>query len=167
MSRMLALRYAAVLAIAVWIGGLLALGAIVAPAIFDVVALRNVPDGRVLSGAIFGEAFRRFHLVAYGCGAAILLSLLIRAVLGPRPRRFALRATLAVLALGTTLYSGLVLSRAIEDIQRQIGPGVAVASLQPTDPRRVEFGRLHAQSTLIHLVPLLGGVLLIFWELSD
>ena len=40
MMRMLVLRFATVLAIAVWIGGLLALGAVAAPAIFDVVALR-------------------------------------------------------------------------------------------------------------------------------
>ena len=106
MSGMLALRYGAVLAIAVWAGGLLALGAIVAPAIFDVVALRQVPEGRVLAGAIFGEAFRRFHLVGYGCGAVLLLSLGIRAILGPRPRRFAVRFGIAALMLAASLYSG-------------------------------------------------------------
>ena len=72
MMGMLVLRFATVLAIAVWIGGLLALGAIAAPAIFEVVSLRQVPDGRMLSGAIFGEVLRRFHLVSYGCGAVIL-----------------------------------------------------------------------------------------------
>jgi hypothetical protein len=164
---MLALRYAAVLAIAVWTGGLLALGAIVAPAVFDVVALRQVAEGRVLSGAIFGEAFRRFHLVAYGCGAVLLLSLVIRRILGPRPRRFAVRFGIATLMLAASLYSGLVISTSIATIQQQVGPGVAVVSLAASDPRRVEFGRLHAQSTLIQLVPLLGGALLVFWELRD
>jgi len=167
MSGMLALRYAAILAIAVWSGGLLALGAIVAPAIFDVIALRQVPAGRVLAGAIFGEAFHRFHFVAYGCGAVLLLSLITRRVLGPRPRRFAVRFGLATLMLAATLYSGLVLTRAIDNIQQQVGANVAIASLDATDARRVEFGRLHAQSTLIQLVPLLGGVLLVFWELCD
>ena len=96
---MLVLRFATVLAIAVWIGGLLVLGAIAAPAIFDVVAVRQVPDARMLSGAIFGEVLRRFHLVSYGCGAVILIALSIRAVLGPRPRRFSIRLGLAVLML--------------------------------------------------------------------
>lgn len=164
---MLALRYAAILAIAVWAGGLLALGAIVAPAIFDVIAVRHVPEGRALAGAIFGEAFRRFHLVAYGCGGILLLSLVIRRVLGPRPRRFNIRFGIATVMLAASLYSGFVITTSIATIQQQVGPGVAVASLEATDPRRVEFGRLHAQSALIQFVPLLGAVLLVFWELCD
>jgi Domain of unknown function (DUF4149) len=166
-DRMVALRYAAVLAIAVWMGGLLALGTVAAPAIFDVVAAHHVADGRVLSGAIFGEAFRRFHLISYGCGGLLLLSLLVRAVLGPRPRRFWIRLGIAIMMLATTLYSGLVLTKSIEAIQREIGIGVAVASLPPADPRRVTFGRLHAQSTLLQLVPIVGGIVLIFWELKE
>ena len=38
---MLALRYAGLLALTVWVGGLLVLGVIVAPAIFDVLAARR------------------------------------------------------------------------------------------------------------------------------
>ena len=47
---MLALRYAGVLALTVWVGGLLVLGAIAAPSIFDVLALRHVADDRLLAG---------------------------------------------------------------------------------------------------------------------
>lgn len=153
------------LAVAVWIGGLLALGAVAAPSVFDVVALRDVANGRVLSGAIAGEMFRRFHLVAYGCGVVILAALAARAVLGPRPRRFAVRMGLALVMLGTTLYSGLVVSRAIERLQREVG--AAPSSLPEHDPRRAAFGRLHAQSSGIQLVPLVGGLVLMFWELRD
>ena len=64
MRGMAVLRYATLLALAVWIGGLIALGAIAAPAIFQVVADKGVPAGRALSGAIFGEVLRRFYLVA-------------------------------------------------------------------------------------------------------
>ncbi len=164
---MLVLRFATVLAIAVWIGGLLALGAVAAPAIFDVVALRQVPDGRMLSGAIFGEVLRRFHLVSYGCGALILVSLVTRAVLGPRPRRFSLRLTVATLMLAASLYSGIVLSSRIHRVQHEIGVSTSPSSLPATDPRRLEFGRLHGQSTLIQLVPLIGGVVLMLFELKD
>src|SRR6476646_4526539 len=52
---MLLLRFAAVLTLVVWIGGLLALGGVAAPAIFDVAAAQHVSDGRLHSGAIFGE----------------------------------------------------------------------------------------------------------------
>jgi hypothetical protein len=164
---MLLPRFATVLAIAVWIGGLLALGAIAAPAIFEVVTLRQVPDGRMLSGAIFGEVLRRFHLVSYGCGVVIVVALFARAVLGPRPPRFSIRFSLAVLMLGATLYSGMVQSRRIEHVQQQIGAGVAPSSLAASDPRRVAFGRLHGQSVFIQLVPLIGGLVLMLFELRD
>jgi hypothetical protein len=164
---MLVLRFATVLAIGVWIGGLIALGAIAAPAIFEVVSLRQVPDGRILSGAIFGEVLRRFDLVSYGCGALVLATLAVRAVLGPRPRRFSLRAGIAVLMLSASMYSGMVLSSRIAAVQQKIGAGVAPSSLPAGDPRRVEFGRLHGQSTLVQLVPILGGLVLLFFELRD
>jgi len=161
------LRFATVLAIAVWIGGLIVLGGIAAPAIFDVVSLRQVPDGRMLSGAIFGDVLRRFDLVSYACGALILATLAVRAVLGPRPRRFSLRVGIAVLMLGASMYSGMVLSSRIAAVQQEIGAGVAPSSLPSGDPRRVAFGRLHGQSTLIQIVPILGGLALMFFELRD
>ncbi len=164
---MVVLRFATVLAIAAWIGGLVALGAIAAPAIFEVVSLRQIPDARMVSGAIFGEILRRFHLVSYACGGLILLSLAARAVLGPRPRRFAARFGLAALMLAATLYSGLIISGSIERVQHAIGVGVAPSSLPVGDPRRTEFGRLHAQSSMIQLVPLIGGVILMLFELGD
>lgn len=167
MRGMLVLRFATVLAIAVWIGGLIALGSIAAPAIFEVVSLRQVPDGRILSGAIFGEVLRRFDLVSYGCGALVLATLAVRAVLGPRPRRFSLRAGIAVLMLGASMYSGMVLSSRIAGVQQEIGASVAPSSLPDGDPRRVEFGRLHGQSTLVQMVPILGGLVLLFFELRD
>ncbi len=164
---MLALRFAALVAIAVWTGGLLALGAIAAPAIFDVVAARGIADARIVSGAIFGETLRRFHLVAYGCGAAVLLTLLARAVLGPRPRRFGLRLGIAAVMVAAALYAGLLLQTRIAALQQEIGANVSASSLAEGDPRRVEFGRLHGRSALIQFVPIVGGLLLVFWELGD
>lgn len=79
---MFALRYAALLMLVMWVGGLLALGAIAAPAIFDVLAARQTDNARMLA-------------------------------------------------------------------------------------RRVEFGRLHGLSTALELVPVLGGLMLIFWEIRE
>ena len=63
MMGMAVLRYATLVALAVWIGGLLALGAVAAPAIFQVVADQGVPAGRALSGAIFGGVADRLIVV--------------------------------------------------------------------------------------------------------
>jgi hypothetical protein len=162
---MLALRFAGLLAVAVWFGGLLALGAIAAPAIFDVIDSGQIAGGRVVAGALFGEILRRFHLVGYACGAVILLSLSARAVLGPRPRHFALGAVTTSLMLAAALYSGVILSGRIEHLHQEIG--ASPSSLREDDPRRLEFGRLHALSTALQLVPLIGGLVLLFREMTD
>ena len=162
---MLLLRFAAVLTLVVWIGGLLALGGVAAPAIFDVAAAQHVSDGRLLSGAIFGEILRRFNLITYGAGIVLLLTLVVRAILGPRPRRFAWRAALGLVMLATSAYSGVFLAHRIRQLQQEIR--VAPSSLAIDDPRRVEFGRLHGLSTALQLVPLLGGLALIYWELKE
>jgi hypothetical protein len=162
---MFALRYAALLGAALWSGGLLGLGLFGAPATFEIIASRGVPDGRVLAGAIFGETLRRFHLFSYACGAVILGSLLLRAALGPRPAYTGPRLAIAAVMLGTALFSGIYLTSRIERTRAEAGG--APSALAQDDPRRVTFGRLHAVSTIIQIVPLLGGLVLLFWELRD
>lgn len=165
MMRMLVLRYAALLALVVWVGGLVALGGIAAPSLFEVIAQRQIADGRLLAGALFGDMLRRFTLVSYGAGLVLLLSLLARRILGPRPHRFAWRAGIAAVMLAATAYGSLVVGSRIEQIQRDAG--VAPSALPGGDPRRVEFGRLHGLSTALQLIPLLGGLALIFWEIKE
>jgi len=164
-DRMPLLRYVAVLALVIWIGGLVALGTIAAPVTFDVTAARHVPDARLVAGALFGEMLRRFALVSYAAGAVLLLTLVTRRILGPRPHWFGLRAGIATAMLAATAYAGIVVAGRIDTLQR--ATGVAPSSLPEGDPRRVEFGRLHGMSTALQLVPLLGGLALIFWEIKE
>src|SRR4029078_4488309 len=100
------LRYAAVLALAVWIGGLVALGGIGAPAIFAVLEGHDPVAGRELAGQVFGVVFVNFQYVAMILAGVVIASLGARAALGPRPRHFKLRlwavaAMLAVSAIAT------------------------------------------------------------------
>ena len=161
---MLALRYAAVLALALWTGGLTVLGALAAPAAFDVLGASGV-EGRSLAASLTGEMLRRFNPIAYSCAAVVLLSLGVRGVLGPRPRRFAFRVAGIVVMLAAAVYAGAVIAPRIEQTQRSIG--APPSTLARDDPRRIEFGRLHGLSVTIQLVPLLGGLALLFWELKD
>jgi hypothetical protein len=165
---MLALRYVGVVALTLWVGGLLVLGGIAAPSIFEVLAARQVPGlsgDRVLAGAIFGEVLRRFHLLTYLCGVVLLATLVVRGVLGPRPILFAMRLAIGFAMLIASAYSGLIVSAQIARAQAEIG--VAPSSLPEDDPRRAAFGRLHAMSTGLELVPVLGGLFLLFRELKD
>lgn len=161
---MLALRYAAVLALAFWTGGLVVVGAFAAPSVFDVLGARGV-EGRMLAGAVVGELLRRFDLFAYGCAAIVLVSLAVRGVLGPRPRRFAFRVAGLLVMTVAAVYVGAVLTPRIATLQHSIG--TAPSALAANDPRRIEFGRLHGMSVSIQLIPLLGGLALLFWELKD
>jgi len=162
---MLALRYTGVLALTIWVGGLLVLGTIGAPATFDVLAARRVVDDRAVAGAIFGETLRRFHLLSYGCGLVLLVTLLARGVLGPRPRKFAIRLGTAFFMLAATVYSGVIVTGQIRRAQAAIG--AAPSTLPDADPRRAAFGRLHATATGLQLIPILGGMILLFRELKD
>jgi hypothetical protein len=162
---MLALRFAALFMIVIWVGGLLTLGAIAAPSIFAVLAAAMPGQDRLLAGTLFGEILRRFHLLSYAAGGLLLGTLVLRRILGPAPRRFAWRAGLATVMLGAAAYSGIVVSGRIAQLQREIG--VAPSSLPEGDARRVEFGRLHGLSTALQLVPVLGGLMLMYWEIKE
>ena len=162
---MLALRYAYVLALVVWLGGMLALGAIVAPATFQVLQASAPEIGRALAGELFGQILARFHYVAYACGGVMLISLAVIAILGPRPRAFAVRLAVIATMLLIALYSGVIVLRTIDAIQLEVG---RLPSLLPTeDARRIRFDELHLLSTRLMMTNILGALVLLYWEARD
>jgi hypothetical protein len=158
----IALRYVYALALAVWLGGAAMLAGVAAPSIFSVLQTREGLAGRVAAGAVFGEVLRRYHVAAYAAGGVMLAALGGMALVGPRPRPYGARLALIALMLAVALVSGLVVSRRLERLQQQIGG--PVAALEPGDARRVEFGRLHALSTLLVALDVAGGLVLLYWE---
>jgi hypothetical protein len=159
---MVALRYAYLLALVIWVGGLIALGGIAAPAIFGALTGAHGLAGRETAGLVFGAVLRRFHAAAYLSAAVMLVSLVAMAALGPRPVRFALRLGIVVVMAALTLYSGLFVTPRVERLRREIGG--PVAALAQSDPRRVEFGRLHGVSTVVLGLTAAAGLALLFLE---
>jgi hypothetical protein len=164
---MLAIRYAYVLALVVWLGGMVVLGILVAPSVFQVLQARAPDAGRILAGAVFGTILARFHILAYLCGAVILASLLVMAVLGPRPASFAIRTGIVVLMLSIAAYSGFVVLGSVDRIQQEIGIGVSPSSLPETDGRRIRFDQLHRLSTRLMMINMLGALVLLYWEARE
>jgi hypothetical protein len=82
-----ALRYVYVLALSIWFGGIITIGAIVAP--------------------VSGVALHRFFLTSYVAAALVLATLSGMALLGPRPSGFFARFAVAVAMMALTLYAGL------------------------------------------------------------
>jgi uncharacterized membrane protein len=162
---MLALRYIYVLALVVWLGGMLILGALVAPTTFEILQASAGSQGRELAGALFGAMLARFHYVAYAAGALLLLTLGAMRVLGPRPAHSGLRAIIAALMLGVALYSGLVVLRQIDAVQAAVG-GLP-SRLPAGDERRVRFDALHVLSTRLMMFNIAGALVLLYWEARE
>jgi uncharacterized membrane protein len=162
---MRALRYVYILALVVWLGGMVVLGAVVAPATFQVLQANAPATGRELGGAVFTVILERFHYIAYGSGALLLLTLAAMALLGPRPSGLAARLTLAAAMLAIAMYSGLVVLRNADGIRREVG-GLP-SRLPDDDARRIRFDELHELSTRLMMVNIIGALALLVWEARE
>ena len=162
---MLALRLVYVLALAVWLGGMTMLGAVVAPTIFQTLQAADPDAGRALAGLAFGAILTRFHFVAYGCGLLLLVTLIVIALLGPRPKHFAIRCGIVAGMLLVSAYSGVIVLGEIDAIQREVG--TLPSRLPEGDPRRVRFDALHQLSTRLMMVDLIGALALLYWEARE
>jgi hypothetical protein len=160
-----AIRYVALLALVIWLGGMILLALLVAPSTFQVLQAADPVAGRVLAGALFGDILRHFHLVAYACGIVILVCLFAIKFLGPPPRAFVPRAAIVFVMLLVAAYSGYSVSREIAQIQSQT-PG-PMNALTETDARRVRFDRLHRTSTALMTIDMALGLVLLFWYIPE
>jgi hypothetical protein len=159
------LRFASLLILVVWIGGLATLGFLAAPAIFAVLEARDPEAGRTLAALTFGAVLSRFNRFSWILGGVLLGVLGLRAALGPRPRRLGIRMWSTGAMLAASLTVGLWIAPRIEAIRASSnGP---IANLPAADPTRVEFGRLHSASTVLMVVTLLIGTGLIWMEMKD
>ncbi len=162
---MLALRYIYVLALVIWLGGMVILGALVAPTTFGVLQTLQPDGGRELAGAVFGTTLARFHYVAYAAGALLLVTIGMMRILGPRPAHFGIRAVIVVLMLAVAVYSGWVVLERIDALQAAAGG--LLSALPESDGRRIEFDRLHLLSTRLMMLNMAGALVLLYWEARE
>jgi hypothetical protein len=159
------LRYLYVLALVLWLGGMAIAGLVVAPVTFAVLQGWNPTTGRVLAGDIFGAVLGRMNLIAYAAAVVMFLVLTVQRLLGPRPKAYGIRIGLITLMLALTMYSGMVASPRIDELQADL-PG-PVSELAADDPRRVEFDGLHRLSTMLVMATIAGGLVLLGWETRE
>jgi uncharacterized membrane protein len=162
---MRALRYAYVLALVLWLGGMAAAGLIAAPTIFAVLESWNPTTGRVLAGDVFGALLARMNTVAYGAAGVMFAVLTAQRLLGPRPRSYGVRVGVIAAMLAFTMYSGMVAAPRIDELQSAVtGP---MNQLPADDPRRIEFDYLHQLSTTLAMATIAGGLILLAWETRE
>jgi hypothetical protein len=159
------LRYLYVVALVLWVGGLVVAGALVAPSVFGVLQAWNESEGRVLAGRVFGEVLLRLTWLSYAMGGIMFIALTLHRLLGARPVKYGIRVGIMGVMLVMMMITGFVLIPQVDAIQAEVsGP---VAELPDTDPRRAEFNRLHGLSNMLFSITAIGGLALCWWEARE
>lgn len=162
---MFLLRYLYVVALVLWVGGLVVAGALVAPSVFGVLQAWNETQGRVLAGQVFGEVLLRLTWLSYAMGAVMFIALTLHRLLGARPIKYGIRVGIMAVMLALMMVTGFWLIPQVDAIQAQVqGP---VAGLADSDPRRIEFNRLHGLSNILFSITAIGGLALCWWEARE
>ena len=144
------------LALALWLGGLVVLGAVVAPTVFRIVPAPTSADAMTV-------VFRRFDRIAMGCAAIALIAEALLAWRGGKPTwRDRLRALLVLGAGVLATVEGVWLSPAIEALHR----GGAVRGLGEAGLALERLHRVAESVAKVELVLLVVVTLLLVIGLS-
>lgn len=133
------LRALMLLALIVWIGGIIFFSFVLAPTVFSVLPLRE------WAGNVVNPSLYRLHWMGLASG----LIFLVCSLLHNRTQYAQFRAVSAVhilvlLMLALTAVSHFAISPRMMALRNQMG---VIDNVSPSDPRRVEFNRLHVWST--------------------
>ena len=162
---MVLLRYLYVVALVLWVGGLVSAGALVAPSVFGVLQAWNASEGRMLAGQVFGDVLRRLTWLSYAMAVVMFLTLTLHRLLGARPLKYGLRVGIMTVMLLLMMAIGHYTLPGVNAIQAQVtGP---VSQLAAADPLRLEFERLHGLSNILFSITALGGLALCWWEARE
>ncbi len=159
------LRFAYLLALAVWLGGLIVLAGVAAPTVFEILQARVPGNGSVLAGAVFGAVLARFFLVSFACGLLMGGGLILMALIGPRPRPYAWRLGLIAVMLGLTAIVAFPIGWHIQALQAAVDG--SMSALPSNDSRRTNFEQLHGLSSLLLSINAVCGLTLLFWEVRE
>jgi len=133
-----------VVLLSAWLGAAILVATVVAPAAFKVLPTRT------LAGAVVGQVLPVIFISGL-IVAAIVTLINVRA---PQERSWLASGLLALMLLGCVVAQFIIAPR-IEVARAAIGG--PVESIDASDPRRVQFGKLHAFSVLWMGVAMVGA----------
>jgi len=148
------LRFLMLLALVVWLGGLIFFAFVVAPSAFAVLPTRH------LAGTMVGRSLNALHWMGIVSGVVFLVSSMAynRLALG-NSRPVAARHIAILLMLALTLVSQFAISPRMHAIRDQV---VVIDNVPLDNPLRVEFNRLHLWSENFEKGVFLLGVVALF-----
>jgi uncharacterized protein DUF4149 len=144
------LRFFMLLALIVWIGGIIFFSFVEAPTLFMV-----LPTTR-MAGDVVSASLGKLHWIGLIAGITFLVcSLLYDQLKHGKLRPFAAIPVFVFLMLLLTAYSQFSITPRMRDLRTEMQ---AATNLPANDPRRLEFDRLHAWSTRMEGTVLLFGL---------
>ncbi len=156
-------RSLVLLCLAVWLGGLIFFGAVVAPVAFGTVMpmLSDPAFGVHVAGTMVRCSLLALHWMGLIAGAIMIFLVAVEWTM--RWTRRSIVSSLVVLAamLALTAFSQFSILPRMETLRQQAGS--AIDNLAPDgagNPARAEFNRLHHLSTQLEGGVLLGGLVL-------
>lgn len=150
------LRFLMLLALVVWIGGLMFLAFVEAPTAFTPGLLPT----RHMAGSIVGRSLDLLHFMGIASGIVFLIaSMAYCRMTSGRARPLAMRHILIVGMLWLTLISQFAVSPKMRALRAQ---AVVIDNLRLDDPIRREFNRLHVWSEKFEQAVLLLGLIAVF-----
>jgi hypothetical protein len=144
------------LALVVWLGGLIFLAFVEAPIAFSPGLLPT----RHMAGSIVGRSLDLLHYMAIISGFMFLIASMIYSRLATgHPRPMAARHLLIVLMLALTMISQFAISPKMHAIRAEVG---VIDNVPLDNPTRREFDRLHVWSEKFEEAILLLGLVALY-----
>jgi hypothetical protein len=140
-----------VVLLSLWFGSGVFFAAVLAPAAFQVLPTRD------LAGELISTTLSRFDLFGTVAGPFLVMTL----VLGWLPLQAKIRIRMGAIIVMSiaAACSGRFLTPTMIDLRHSMGR--SIADVDPSDPMKIEFGRLHAISTGLMTLNLILALVLI------
>ncbi|HEU5400463.1 MAG TPA: DUF4149 domain-containing protein [Terriglobales bacterium] len=146
----LTLRFLMLLALVLWLGGLMFFAFVVAPTVFH----PGILPTRDLAGNVVNRSLGILHLMGLICGVVFVTASMIYSKLtAGSAQPFAPANVLIYIMLILTLIAQFGVAPKMAALRANIG---VIDNVPPTDARRVEFNNLHHWSTRLG-----GGILIL------
>lgn len=141
-------RFLIILALVVWVGGIIFFSSVVAPALFSILPK---PE---FAAAVVGLSLTELHRIGLVCGVVLfVLTFLIR------PRKVRVVRTLVGLMILLTAISQFVVMPQMRHIRELVGGSIEALPLN--DAGRAAFDRLHQFSVGLEAATLVAGLVVI------
>jgi uncharacterized membrane protein len=150
------LRYLEFLSLGIWVGAIVYMGFVVAPAAFTTLSSQDH------AGALVGVVLTRLHWLGVICGGVYVVA---GVALARSPKGLVRAGVLAVIAMIVlTLVSQLEIVSRMDRLRAEMG---SYENTPATSPLRKQFDRLHVVSVRIEGAVLLLGLAAIFFSVRE